>query len=119
MEALLNNSDVRAELKLAWDQSQPGPSGEHEEGGFIVRGPAGKLQVIRWPRGAGNTIEVPPHPGCSAEGLEIIASFHTHPNTRPDYMQEPSQTDKRAVRDDPELKGADYGSDFGRWQRRV
>jgi hypothetical protein len=119
MEALLNNSDVRAELKLAWDQSQPGPSGGHEEGGFIVRGPAGKLQVIRWPRGAGNTIEVPPHPGCSVEGLEIIASFHTHPNTGPDYMQEPSQTDKRAVRDDPELKGADYGSDFGRWQRRV
>ena len=59
MEALLNNPDVRAALRLAWRQSQPGPSGGHEEGGFIVQGPAGKLQVIRWPRGAGNTIEVP------------------------------------------------------------
>ncbi len=42
------------------------------------------------------------------EGCEIVASFHTHPNTGPGFLQEPSETDKRAVRDDPDLKGAAY-----------
>jgi hypothetical protein len=84
----------------------------HEEGGFIVQDPAGVLQVVRWPRGAANTIDVPPHRGCAVEGLEIIASFHTHPNTSSDYLQEPSETDKRAVRDDPDLKAPHYVGDL-------
>ena len=37
-----------------------------------------------------------------------MATFHTHPNTGRDYLQEPSETDRRAVRDDPDLKGSDY-----------
>ena len=90
----------------------PGPSDGHKEGGFIVQNAAGSLQEIRWSRGTGNTIDVPPHPGCRAEGLEIIASFHTHPNTSPDYLQESSDTDKRAVRDDPELKAPNYAGEL-------
>jgi hypothetical protein len=35
-------------------------------------------------------------------------SFHTHPNTGAEFLQEPSETDKRAVRDDPDLKDAAY-----------
>ena len=46
------------------------------------------------------------------DGLEIVASFHTHPNTGNDYLQEPSETDKRAVRDDPDLKGDEYIGEF-------
>ena len=46
------------------------------------------------------------------DGLEIVASFHTHPNTGSDYLQEPSETDKRAVRDDPDLKDAEYVGEF-------
>jgi len=46
------------------------------------------------------------------DDLEILASFHTHPNTGSDYLQEPSETDKRAVRDDPDLKGAEYVGEF-------
>jgi len=42
----------------------------------------------------------------------IVASFHTHPNTGTDFLQEPSETDKRAVRDDPDLKGAAYVGEF-------
>ena len=42
------------------------------------------------------------------EGLEIVASFHTHPNVGSDYLQSPGEIDKRAVRDDPDLKGARY-----------
>ena len=85
-----------------------GPSGGHEEGGFIVQNPAGALQVIRWPKGAAYTIDVPPHRGCVVEGLEIIASFHTHPNTGSDYLLEPGETDRRAVRDEPDLKAPHY-----------
>ena len=108
IESLLNNPDIRTASRLAWRESQPGPSDGHEEGGFIVQNPAGSLQVIRWPKGVGNTIDVPPHRGCRVEGLDIVASFHTHPNTGPDYLQEPSETDKRAVRDDPDLKAPYY-----------
>jgi len=57
-------------------------------------------------------IGVPSHPNCEIDGLEIVASFHTHPNTGSDYWQEPSETDKRAVRDDPDLKGDDYIGEF-------
>jgi hypothetical protein len=53
-------------------------------------------------------IDVPEHPSCMFEELQIVASFHTHPNTGPDYLQAPSQSDKRGVRDDLDLKGADY-----------
>ena len=45
-------------------------------------------------------------------GNTIVASFHTHPNTGPDFLQEPSETDNRAARDDPGLKGAAYVGEF-------
>ena len=38
--------------------------------------------------------------------------FHTHPNTGPDFLQEPSETDTRGVRDDADLKGALYIGEF-------
>jgi hypothetical protein len=43
---------------------------------------------------------------------EIIASFHTHPNSGANYLQEPSETDKRAIRDDLDLKGDSYVGEF-------
>ena len=52
------------------------------------------------------------HAGCKIDGLEIVTSFHTHPNTGSDYLQEPGETDKRAVRDDPDLKGSEYVGEF-------
>ena len=108
IEDLLKDPHICAALRSAWRESQPGATGGHEEGGFIVQDAARALQVIRWPSGGGNSMEVPHHTGCRMAGLEIIASFHTHPNTGPDYLQEPSETDKRAVRDDPDLKGPRY-----------
>ena len=55
---------------------------------------------------------MPPHTDCTIDGLDIIASFHTHPNIGSDYLQEPSETDKRAVHDDPDLKGSEYVGEF-------
>ncbi len=105
---ILNDLAVRAALKQAWQESQPGVSGGHEEGGFILRDATGNLSVARWPKGAQDTIILPPRPNCRIGSKDIVASFHTHPNTGSDYLQEPSETDKRAVRDDPDLKGAFY-----------
>jgi hypothetical protein len=103
---------IRAALRQAWQDSQPGLPGAHEEGGFVLREPSGKIYVMRWPSGAQNTIVVPPHPGCRIGTDEIIASFHTHPNTGPAFLQEPSETDCRAVRDDPDLKGTAYSGEW-------
>lgn len=72
----------------------------------------GNLNVVRWPEGERDSIRVPPHPNCEIGGSRIVATFHTHPNTGDDYLQEPSETDKRAVRDDPDLKGSDYVGEF-------
>ncbi len=109
---LLTNPNVRAALKQAWSESQPGASRAHEEGGFIVERTSGEMRVVRWPRGSGRTIEVPPHHGCQVAGMDIVASFHTHPNVGADFLQEPSETDRRAVRDDPDLKGAEYAGEL-------
>jgi hypothetical protein len=111
-KAVLSNKDVRHALVQAWIDSNPGVTGGHEEGGFVVRDEDGGLNVRRWQRGLHDTIQVLPHRNCAFDGLEIIASFHTHPNTGNDYLQEPSETDKRAVRDDPDLKGENYVGEF-------
>lgn len=105
---LLSNEIVKIGLRNAWQDSNPGPIGGHEEGGFIVKDDAGALIVIRWPRGSGNSIIVASHPGGRIKEGQIVATFHTHPNSGPDYLQEPSETDRRAVRDDPDLKGPEY-----------
>jgi hypothetical protein len=106
--SFLNDPAVGAALARAWLDSHPGVTGGHEEGGFILRDESGNLEVVRWPVGQLNTIQVPSHPGCRIGDWEIVATFHTHPNTGSDFLQEPSETDKRAVRDDPDLKGSAY-----------
>lgn len=103
---------VRAALEDAWVASAPGVSGGHEEGGFVTTDASGDLGVVRWPEGERDSIRVPPHSKCEIGGRRIVASFHTHPNTGDDYIQEPCEADKRAVRDDPDLKGADYVGEF-------
>lgn len=110
--AILADATVKAELHRAWLESSPGPRGGSEEGGFIVRQADGSLRVIRWPRGAQTSIAVPPHPEGQVDGCEIIASFHTHPNTGPDFLQEPGETDRRGVRDDPDLKQPGFVGEF-------
>jgi hypothetical protein len=110
--SILNDPIVCAALKQAWDDSQPGLTSGHEGGGFILRDKIGNLSVKRWLRGQRNSIIVPPHPNCQIDNQDIVATFHTHPNTGADYIQEPSETDKRAVRDDPHLKASFYEGEF-------
>ena len=109
---LLSEPLVRYALKQAWLDSHPGVFGAHEEGGFVVREASGGLNVVRWPQGEQNTIVLPPHRDCRIPLGAIVASFHTHPNTGYDFLQEPSETDTRAIRDDPDLKGSDYAGEW-------
>lgn len=110
--SILDDPIVRPALRRAWEDSQPRPTGGHEEGGFILTDSAGKLSIERWPCGQQNSMVVPPHPNCRINDQDIVTAFHTHPNTGTDYLQEPGETDKRAVRDDPHLKGAFYEGEF-------
>lgn len=109
---LLQNDLVKAALRSAWDDSSPGIAGGHEEGGFILQSPDGEIFVQRWPVGRQNQIAVPPHQNCRIGENEILASFHTHPNTGSNFLQDPSITDRRAVRDDPNLKGRLYVGEY-------
>jgi hypothetical protein len=112
IDEILQNSAIAAELKRAWLDSEPNLSGGHEEGGFIVVDDSEVLRALRWEKGSQNEIILPPHRNCFVEGKAIVASFHTHPNTGEDFEQEPSLTDIRAVRDDPDLKGGFYLGEF-------
>ncbi len=42
----------------------------------------------------------------------IVATFHTHPNPEPEFQQEPSLTDIRAVRDDADLNHPAYEGEY-------
>jgi hypothetical protein len=110
--AVLDDDTVRQLLRQAWLESQPGTVAAHEEGGFVLKSADGSFAVERWPRGVQNEIVVPPHPGGKRNALPILATFHTHPNPGPDFQQEPSLTDIRAVRDDPDLRHPDYEGEF-------
>jgi hypothetical protein len=109
---ILQNPVIADELKRAWLDSEPNLSGGHEEGGFIVIDFFWDMRVIRWGKGTNNEIVLPPHKNCFVRGNDIIALFHTHPNTGEDFQQEPSLTDIRAVRDDFDLKGEFYLGEF-------
>ena len=97
-DIILKDANVCDSLKKAWQDSNPGDFEGHEEGSFIVQDSKDKLHVIRWPKGEQNRIRVPPHHDCKIGEDDIVASFHTHPNTGSEFLQEPSETDKRAIR---------------------
>jgi hypothetical protein len=78
---IFENPLILSELNRAWIDSDPGESGGHEEGGFIVADDVASLAVVRWEKGLQNEIVLPPHKNCFVDLNDIIVSFHTHPNT--------------------------------------
>ncbi|MBI4675419.1 MAG: hypothetical protein HY741_27555 [Chloroflexi bacterium] len=115
----LTDPSVLVALWQAWQDSRPGASGGHEEGGFVLREPNGSFIVERWSKGEQATIILSPHKDCRIGEREIVVSFHTHPNTGSDYLQEPSETDRRAVRDDPDLKDKFYEGELVISQKKI
>jgi hypothetical protein len=119
VRALLADPEVQSGIRQAWVDSNPGPTGGHEEGGFIVRDAAGKHRVVRWPAGAQTSLLVPAHDGCRQEGDSIIATFHTHPNTGRDYHQGPSDKDLDMMRQDHHLLAPWYLGEFVVSKKRI
>jgi hypothetical protein len=109
---VLNDNTILAELRAAWLDSCPGQVDAHEEGGFVLKRLDGSLYVERWPKGTQRQIYVPSHGGSRRGESAIVATFHTYPNTGFDYQQDPSLTDVRAVRDDPDLGGPEYEGEY-------
>jgi len=109
---VLDDDTIRRTFLQVWRESEPETKEAHEQGGFVLRNPNGSLGVERWPRGGQNRILVPPHPGGKRDDLLIVATFHTHPNAGPEFQQEPSLTDIRAVRDDPDLEHPEYEGEY-------
>ncbi len=110
--SVLDDPSVCAQLRQAWEGSQPDTVDAHEEGGLVLREVAGSLAVERWARGVGESIEVPPFASGIRNNLVIVATFHTHPNSRPGYVQRPSPEDVEAVRDDPDLGHPEYEGEY-------
>ncbi len=116
---VLDHAEIRDALAFAWRRSEPGTPQAHEEGGFIVQREDRSLFVIGWQRGLQNEIFVPPHPGGKRGNMTIVATYHTHPNPGPKFQQEPSLTDIRAVRDDPDLAHIEYEGEYVLSQRLI
>jgi hypothetical protein len=110
--SVLDDDSIGGLLRIAWNESQAGTPTAHEEGGFVLRGEDGKLSVERWPKGIQNEIVVPKHPEGKRGQLVIIATFHTHPNPGVEFQQEPSLTDIRAVRGDPNLAHPEFEGEY-------
>ena len=104
MASVLDNADVRRELREAWRDSLALGA---EIGGFILEAKDGTLLVVRWLPGTLDEVEIPDHSGCQYAGLNIRATFHTHPTPPPFGLEEPSPDDMIAIGDDLDLR-ADY-----------
>lgn len=110
--ALLADATVKAELRRAWLDSNPGVVGGHEEGGFICLSEGGTYVFDRWEAGDKSQIYAPPHPGGKRNNEWIVATFHTHPNTGNSYAPEPNRVDRFLVANDKELKTVYYLGEF-------
>jgi hypothetical protein len=110
--ALLRDAVVMAALRRAWLDSNPGPDGGHEEGGYILRDGSGTIIDSRWPKGSADVIHVPPHQACRFRGFEIVASYHTYPNTSPEYEPQPSNQDVLMIACDSNLRAAWFVGEF-------
>lgn len=110
--ALLGDETIRTELRRAWEESSPGVTGGHEEGGFICVDSENDFVVDRWGSGKKSEIFAPPHPNGKRNNETIVATFHTHPNTGTNFMQEPNTEDCTIVTDDEDLRTVHYVGEF-------
>ncbi|WP_282110060.1 RHS repeat domain-containing protein [Shewanella algicola] len=87
----MNDKRVQSKLNKAWEESNPGApevnrgalgSKKKEQGGWIVKNKeSGALDVIRVPSGTRDQIKGLVGSRPTSNGLEVLAWFHTHPNS--------------------------------------
>jgi hypothetical protein len=104
---LLSDSTVIDAMRRAFEESDVGGRNPVEQGGFILKDPlTGTFSVALLPAGAADSLVYPVCSDGMHDGKQIVGSFHTHPNTGPDWQQEPSLQDIRLSQEYPETMGA-------------
>jgi hypothetical protein len=94
-------------MRRAYEDSDVGTDNPIEQGGFIVRdSTSGALEIIRLPASGRNLLIYPICADGIYRGKHIVGSFHTHPNTGPEWRQQPSSQDVRLSKECPETMGA-------------
>ncbi|HVT27550.1 MAG TPA: hypothetical protein VHE81_05980, partial [Lacipirellulaceae bacterium] len=63
---------------------------------------AGTVQVVRLPGRSRDSLAFPICGDGTFDGMQIVGSFHTHPNLGPEWRQEPSLQDIHLSQDYPE-----------------
>ena len=106
--SLIDVPEVKRGMIKAKNDSNFGSTESHEEGGFILKDKDGNLSVQAWPAGDTDRIVPPNHPDGKVGDKEILGSYHTHPNTRFNYKQEPSQSDINWVKNNPRNAGSEH-----------
>ena len=103
---LLADPNVLAGMRRAYDDSDVGGPQPMEQGGFLVRDPlTGIVAVIRLASSGRDSLCYLLCPKGLSQDQEIVGSFHTYPNTGPEWLQEPSPQDIRFSKDYPETLG--------------
>lgn len=104
---LLSHPDVIDGFRRAYEESRVGTESPIEQGGFILLDPVtAALEVVRVPSGGRDSLEYPICPDGTYQGKQIVGTFHTHPNTGPQWQQDPSPQDVRLSQDYPETTGS-------------
>lgn len=107
LDDLLQDIGVDAALKRAWQESSPHapdvPRGKpgsikQEQGGFIYwNRTTGQLEIERLPAGDRDGLRGRPLPNSTER--ELVAGFHTHPNSSTEgYVADPGPADRAYVR---------------------
>jgi hypothetical protein len=102
---LLATPEVIDGMRRAYEESGVGTENPVEQGGFIVRDSAGALEIIRVPASGRDILIYPICADGMYGGKQIVESFHTHPNTGPEWRQQPSLQDVRLSQEYPETMG--------------
>jgi hypothetical protein len=103
---ILCDPNVIAGMRRAYEESDVGGDSPIEQGGFILWNPASAMrEVARLPTSGQDSIAYPICIDGTYQGKRILGTFHTHPNTGPEWRQEPSRQDIHLSQDDPETMG--------------
>ena len=103
---ILEDVNVAAAMRRVYRESDVGGDFAVEQGGFIVAGDGGAFSVERVAHGRPSSLGYPLCPDGSFNGRRIVGTFHTHPNTGDEWMQEPGRQDIRLSTEYPETMGA-------------
>ena len=91
-DEMIYDPNVLPEVENAFQQSgdlENSFANVHEQGGWIMEEPSGKLSIQRWPQGSSGSIAIP-----SDRPNNAIGRFHTHPyGTMEGFVHGPSSAD--------------------------